>query len=386
VSKLLPKFETLGIHYEWFLFFTLIIAFVPYVLLIKRHFKLFNAWIFFIAFYGMVAIASVYWSTYSYDMKTMRELFRSVIVPLCISMFALNIFEEKQNVYSYIRHFIIASFLLSLVSIYQILSGVGVMTTDLGAARAVGTLNNPNALAIFLVLSIPCILYAIEKRMFPKMIGLIIAASVVAGVISTVSRKGIVTMVLAFFLYYLLQKKFKKVLVVGAIFVLISLMVSGYAMITDRFAEKALNKDFISKKNMAYAGWVLFKKSPLIGTGYRGYYENFWKSFPKQHLKKFDAHNMYVTALSDYGLIGFMPFIAIFIYPLLASFKDIRAKPHIGDVYTRDMGIICIVSILPFMISGYFAGGLIYEYVYFSIIYSNAAIVLSGHNIDNSSE
>lgn len=363
------------INSEWLLFYLLLIAFMINIIL-KKKFSLGGKWILTLFAYTVVVFMSITWAdNYSYDLYTLQRIFARVVSPLIIAFMAMNIFENKDNVYRYMKHIIIASLVLSLICIYQMTLGGGFADEKF---RATATFMNPNGLAIFLVLTIPCLIYGMEKQFIPKKIGLLVAASVMGGVICTVSRKGIGTMILVFFLYCILKKQFKNLIVLGIICSVLLVCLSGYQVISHRFTQKEVHRHFEGKANMAYSGVKMFIKNPIIGLGYRGYYENFGKYVPHSVVKKCSAHNVFVTALADYGLFGFIPFMGIFIYPLVVAVKILRRKDTgINDQYLNNMAIICIISLIPFMISAYFAGGLFYRYEILFLLYTNISFSLS---------
>ena len=122
----------------------------------------------------------------------------------------------------------------------------------------------------------------------------------------------------------------------------------------------------------------MFLDNPVIGLGYRGYYENFGRYFPHAATRKYSAHNIYITALVNYGMVGFIPFLAIFFIPLVASVKILFLKRRVGaSQYNKDMALICFLTLVPFMLCGVYAGGLFYNYRVLYILYSNTALFLS---------
>ena len=375
VGLIFPRISGIDIRSIWLLFYLLILIFMIYCFAIRPNFKFLNTWTLILGFYFLVVFVSVTWSNYSYDIPTLKGLFTTVFVPIAIAMVAMYLFEDTDKVRLYIKHIIIASFILSLISICQMFFGVATPDEEL---RSAATLGNPNGLAIFLVLTIPCLIYGTEKNIVPKVFGWIVIASVIGGVICTVSRKGIVTMIIVFSLYYSFKKQFKKMVVLGVSFAVIVIILSGYAVISQRFTMEKLQYNIKGKANMAYAGWEMFKENPAIGLGYRGYYENFGKYFPHSWVRKYDAHNIFITALANYGLLGFIPFMGIFIYPLVVSARILRQNSTmVNKEHSKDMAVICVSCILPFMISGYFAGGLFYGPVIVSLLYTHTAFVLS---------
>lgn len=342
---------------------------------LKKETKFISNWVGIISIFSIIVLVSVAWSNYSYTSVVIQDIFNTILIPLIIVIIGLNLFSENENRNSYIKNLIVASFILSLISIYQMILGDSLI---LGEARAAATLGNPNLLAVFLVLAIPCLIYAVETQIVPKIIGWIVSASLVVGIICTVSRKGMATCILAFSIYYFLKGKIKKVFALGFVVVLMAIFLSGYAVISGRFSQENLEKHLAGKWAMTHAGWEMYKKSPLIGLGYKGYYENFGEYFPWSSKAKYDAHNMFITALTNYGLIGFIPFLCIFLYPLSVARKTLKIdnneNPHST---TKELAIVCISSIIPYMLNGWFAGGLFYSPVVMVLFYTNISLFLA---------
>lgn len=347
----------------------------------KGQIKLFPKWITFIFIYIVIVLASVSWSNYSYTIELIQTIFETTLIPIIIAIIGLNLFNERDNIDAYIKNIMLASLILSLMSIYHLLS-MGLIDTwnVVSAAKfgkevrsTAGTLRNPNALAIFLVLTIPCILYAVEKQMIPKKIGWVVSAFVVGGIICTISRKGVATGILAFCLYYFLKGQYKKIVAFGFVVVALTLFLSGFAFISARFNQDTMDHQLTEKWDMAKAGLQMYKKSPLIGLGWKGYYDRFGKYFPHSKKLNYDAHNIFITALTNYGLIGFIPFLGIFLYPLFAAWKALK----VNDNKQKDLAIVCISSIIPFMVNGWYAGGLFYLPMHVVLLYTNISIFLS---------
>ncbi|MCD6569668.1 MAG: O-antigen ligase family protein [Deltaproteobacteria bacterium] len=373
----------LGLNSTWLFFYLLALAFIIDSL-IKQDVKFRNKWIFFLAIYSLVVFASISWTPhYSYCQSDIRRLFVTIFVPLFIAFVAINLFRQEPNVRLYIKNIIIASFILSLIAIYQWINGIpspDSIKYGLQELRVSATFANPNGLAIFLVLTIPCIIYGIEKNVISKIFGWLVVPAVMVGIICTVSRKGIITMIIAFLLYYVLKKQFKRVAVLSVALAVLVVIIAGFPAISDRFASDKMHADVEGKKVMTLAGWDMFLSSPIRGLGYNGYYEHFGEYFPWYSEKKYQAHNMYITVLADQGLAGFVPFMLIFLYPLFISAKILREKSEMPDKeYSKDMAVICISSVVPFMMSGYYAGGLLYSQIIVSVLYTHITFVLAAN-------
>lgn len=360
--------------------YLLIFIFVFESVVVKQT-KVFSKWIFFISLYLIFVLASVSWSKYSYTFGVINDIFNTVMIPLIIAIIAINLFSKsKNNIDAYIKNIIITSFILSLMSLSQMfLGGLGLFPTLGAEGRSTATFANPNILAIFLVLTIPCLIYAIEEKMIPRIFGRVLVASTVGGIICTVSRKGMITCILAFSIYYFLKGKFKQNIAIVFVVLVLLVILSGIPVVSERFSQDRLDKQVTGKWAMAYAGIQMFKKSPLIGLGYKGYYENFGKYFPWSPKHKYDAHNMYITNLANFGIVGFILFLGILLYPIFVSKKIIRqgriAHNIENDVY--NLAIICISSVIPYMVNGFWGGGVFHNFSILILLYTNIALVFA---------
>jgi len=244
--------------------------------------------------------------------------------------------------------------------------------------RAAGTYGNPNRLAIAIVLTIPCLIYAMEKKIISEKIGWIYSVSVVTGIICTVSRKGIIAMVLCYMLYYFLRKNYRRVVTLLIVFAMLAAVVSGYSVVTQRFEKEEFLHQLGVKWEMTKAGGRMFATSPLVGLGYKGYYQNFGRFFPNAFKEKYDAHNIFITAIANYGLLGIFPFLMIFLYPLMKAIRILRRHdPRSRNIHSVNMAILCLTTVIPFMVMGWYAGGLFYSYYAVALLYTNVSMVLA---------
>lgn len=376
IGILSPKLYC-DINLEWLFFYFLLIFFVV-IHLISHDVRSGGILVFTVLFYSAIVFISVCWAeNYTYDLHTLMRIFARVISPLIILFMAMNLFRYKENSNQYIKHIVFASFIISLINIYQMVLGGGYETDKF---RASANFFNPNGVAIFLVLTLPCQLYAVGKKIISKKLGSVISIVVAAGIICTVSRKGIISMGLVYLMYYMYKKQIKKIIGLMLIGFVVAMGLSGYAFIDSRFNKKDLEKHYLGKHNMAGAGIEMFLASPLIGLGYRGYYENFGKYFPHAPQKKYSAHNIYITALANYGLIGFIPFMGIFVVPIVCSVKVlVQNNRKRENKYFNDMALICLLTTFVFMLCGFYAGGLFYNYKVMFILYTNMALFLAIH-------
>lgn len=329
-----------------------------------KNIKIINKWVSIILIYCLVVFASVYWSTYKYNSYILQLMFYKVFMLLFVSIIAINLLTDKRTIHQFIINIALAGAILSAVSILQMISGFLMGSHTI---RATGTFAKPNGLAIYLVMIFPCLLYAIEKKILSTTVIRIVTVLIVFGIICTVSKKGIATMILSVFIYNLLKGRVRQLLVTSVCFVLLAIALSGYKVISQRFEHDTVEKQINTKWSMTNAGWEMFKTSPIIGLGFRGFSSHYATYITNTQKDAYDAHNIFITLLSDYGLLGFLPFMGILLYPMGIAIRILRMRvnnkdPSNDDLnFSKDMSVIYIAVVIPFMISGWFAGGLLFR-------------------------
>jgi len=341
---------------------------------IMKDIKILAKWFLTLTIFYIIVFASVSWSNFNYNVYVLRQIFDTAIIPFFIAVLAFNLFQHENKAKVYIQHLVIAAFILSIISIIQMALALSKGVIDI---RTTGTFANPNTLAIILVLSIPCLLHAKERNFLPKIFTWIATFSIISGIICSVSRKGIITMIACFCIYNLLKKRYKTFFYTAVAFFLISIILSGVEIVGNRFDSTQIRTSFDTKWEMTSAGLKMFTRSPVYGLGFEGYKDHYSKYFPWKDKVRYDAHNIFITALANYGIIGFLPFILIFLIPLFASYRVIRKKSEISNEHAHGMAIICFVSVVSFMVNGWFAGGLFYSSIEVSLFFSNVALFLA---------
>lgn len=144
----------------------------------------------------------------------------------------------------------------------------------------------------------------------------------------------------------------------------------GQPLIAQRFTKEKIDVQFKGKWAMTLAGWDMFLKHPAKGLGYKGYYNEFGSYFKESGRRKYDAHNNFITALANYGLIGFIPFLGIFLWPLGKSILTLRHLGKATHTPERLKHITGIAILIPFMLNAWFAGGLMYLTTVTTVLYA----------------
>ncbi|EFK09740.1 O-antigen polymerase [delta proteobacterium NaphS2] len=370
-----------GVSYLWISLFLLIFVFFIRSIS-KAEIEVRNIWIISLFFFTVIVFTSLMWSSnYSYDLFNIQRLFARYIVPFLISVMAVVLFKKRANVRHYVRHISIVALLMSALSFYQAFFGRFAAETDF---RSSGTFQNPNVLAVFLVLTIPCLIYSIQERICWRWLSLTALASVVGGIICTVSRKGMITMLFSFFLFFLLRKQYKAFFFVSFGFlVLATLVLRSGGFVSHRFFEDHFVRNIEGRGNAIHNGLIMMANEPIklfMGFGYGGYTTNLRRMFKiPSYERVLTAHNVYITILVNYGIVGFFAFIMIFLFPLKRAFQFFWQAPeaNLKHAFLKDMAIICIVTILPFMFNIYFTGGEYGDYFSNTVCYTQISLFLA---------
>jgi len=323
-------------------------------------------WLFILGCYTMIVIFSVLWSQETYSAANVRDLFFTVLLPFIFVFLARYYVCLPDVITGMVCHAMLSCTLLSIISIAHFVIYQG---SDIHELRAgFGGLANPNAMAIFLVMNIPVILYGLYKGLCGKKFGLLVLFLITFGICGTISRKGFVTFGMSYLIFLFLSKRYKLLILCVFLFAMMTAVVVSQRYMSQRYTRASINKEFTGKWNMTLAGVDMFRKKPLYGWGYKGYYNNFGRYFKYAVRKKYNAHNNYITALADYGLLGFIPFLGIFIYPIMVALRNIWTRQ--GMLSNKSLSAIALLAmLLPFMTSAWFAGKLMYQPVIIDLLY-----------------
>lgn len=332
----------------------------------SSNYRIFHTWIGILVSYIVLSFISISWSHFTYNTTILQELFDTRIVPLFLTILAMNLFSKEQRVKTLIRHITLGALMLSILSIYQMLTG---HVDEHGEFRSEVAFMNANALAIFLVLTIPPLLYGVSQKVIPRILGLIAGSTLVIGILATVSRKGIGTMVLALVLYCLLKRKIYPLIAAGVVFAFVGVLFLEHSPEARRFEPKELQYQITARSGADYEAFQLFLKNPVGGWGYKGY----------EGLTRGGVlHNMYVDTLVSYGIIGFILFMSLLLYPLFVGLRIILQRRSLNnDDDTRNIAIIAMTSVLCFMVNGYFAGGIFINPPILCLLFTNIVLLFA---------
>lgn len=266
-----------------------------------------------------------------------------------------------------------------------------------GRARVYGSLSNPNELGAFAAAYLPLAavyLYA-ARGVFQKFYYSGIGGLTLFSLIFSQSRGGYLSFLMSIGLFGFLRSK---VLFVGIILGGIVAFTVSYRWLPDvvvkrvdfTFSKQApeqgawgepdaaladrLEGSADSRLILAKTALVIFANYPIFGSGF-GTFEYIMgryvvdASFDKQVV----AHNMYMQVLSELGLVGFIPFMAIFVISLRQSYTLYRTGQ---EGFARNVSLAFVCCVLAFMVANLF-GNRFYRIALTGYYWALAAVVFA---------
>jgi len=254
--------------------------------------------------------------------------------------------------------------------------------------RSYGTFSHPNILAVFLLVSVCCLLYLVLKH--KKSIYLIGLPIIVLGLILTFSRTTMflgLIFVLSFLFYSWLKAKqlklSRKTVIESASVFLLSIMV--FLVI---FAPLIIQRFNIQKEEQAVslrvfynnAAFEIVKKSPLTGVGLGNFIIKLKEIHPNLASWQYQpVHNIYLLLFSEIGVFGLIFFFSI----LFIIFKNcLKSKVHrLELVIFGGLGIVFLVIGLTDHFFLTINQGMLLFWLTLGIVSSSMTIVLKNREV-----
>lgn len=256
--------------------------------------------------------------------KTMQLLINAAIIFIFI-----NFLNSSKKVDFVLRAFlysgVIVAFLIIFTTNYSEVSHLNRPGSQIG---------NVNSLSILMIMSLSTLMI-LKNKNSNKKIYLPFEFTIVLAILLTGSRKGILALLILYFMSFILKNYYNKKILLRNIF--ISLGIICFALIVIYFnsylhdiiwSRLANFMDFLggnkvdefsinARNNMIKIGLEWFKKKPLFGYGldnYRYFYNNLFGY-------DYYAHNNYIELLVDLGVFGTTIYYTLILVPLIKLFK-----------------------------------------------------------------
>ncbi|HDR06273.1 MAG TPA: hypothetical protein ENN88_01425, partial [Candidatus Coatesbacteria bacterium] len=222
-----------------------------------------------------------------------------------------------------------------LLGIYQYLTSPTVV-------RIAGNFIDPNEYACYSLVALPIAVYLFEnsigimKKLFFAALGMLTVISVII----SYSRSGAITLGVMLLLFLIMGGlKFKKRLILFLIILVIfaAILPTAYwtrmETVGGLFGDEGMERSMLIRRDLLGTAIQLFLSSPLFGIGYMQFRQaplELMGGYAVQRLR-LSGHSMILQLLAEFGLAGFIPFVALLVMALVSGFKAGAAAKRAGD-------------------------------------------------------
>jgi putative inorganic carbon (HCO3(-)) transporter len=222
---------------------------------------------------------------------------------------------------------------LALLAVYVRASGLA--TVEGNRAAIVGLLSDPNDLALILVVYVP--LFAelmLGTRGLQRLGSVMMLTILVAGIMATVSRGGVLGLMAAMaFTFYDRGSLSLRFLLAPTVAVLMVGMLV-FAGLNDRssgaYKHGEIDASAQGRLDIWASGLRMAARNPVTGVGFGQFPDNYlrYASNPAAWDSR-DAHNSFIKAAAETGLVGFIPFMALVILTFRVAYH--RRKDDVPE-------------------------------------------------------
>jgi O-antigen ligase len=283
------------------------------------------------------------------------------------------------------------------------LSQFGQVSDTDGQLRYGGAIGESNIWGQVLVSATPIILYLIAKahnfrdRILPAISGLFI----ILAMLFTESRGAFIALVLVLVLVAV-DMRIKSTTFLALVTILLIILFSLPAKYADRikslnifFQNNGLTQDesITGRQAKMLTGLAMFSKNPFLGVGFANYTDNYWiyagslgldsgalNVGTSSDYESQQPHSLYVEVAAETGIFGlssFMAFLGLIFIGLNQARQAMKLARKIIDRDWLMLTSAIMMSILTFLIAGFFLHGIGFRFIWVLIGISLAFIRLS---------
>ncbi len=291
---------------------------------------------------------------------------------LCLFWVSTNVMRYPAIVTDVWTAFVLGCVVLSVLQVTHI-GGKGLETdTAAEAARSTTLGANANQLCGILALAAISLVGLVtergERKRIPIWLALACFACLAAGMLSTVSRGGLMALATGLGVYLLIghgsavvrsRSRIVGLIGLGALF--IAIMSNGGTR--ERFKEALMQGNFAKREFLYPAELGMFAERPLAGWGPVAHrYELGRRTFWAYHHEVPDTHNLFLWIATECGLLGLAPYLA---FIGLCASAAIRAQRRLHD--TQPLAMLATLFVVN-------ASG---TWIYYKLMYVVLAYVVA---------
>ena len=240
--------------------------------------------------------------------------------------------------------------------LYDFISGNRQSTFTMEEGRASGVFNDPNEMSAMMVAIFPLAYYLFRhsRKKYLKNIYIISLAALALAIFSSVSRGGLLGLLLVGF--YIAKKNMKTIttpLVIGGAVLLFSvfakdLFMERQTISTSRSGGVKVESSAMARIQHINNGFLLMLKNPVWGVSPRGTIDALRSQLGSR--KPQWIHNTLMSVMAEYGLLGFAVYIAMYVVAL----RSIRRMAAHTDEFYRDLAYYLRAGLLGYMLCALF--------------------------------
>ena len=247
---------------------------------------------------------------------------------------------------------------LALGAIHVRFSGLAMVEGN--RAGLVGLLGDPNDLALVLLIYVPLFVeLALDGRGLRRLFGIAMFSVLVMGLLATVSRGGALGLVAALgCTLYDRGRLSLRLLAVPAMAAVIVLMLV-LAGVNDRssgaLTPGQLDDSALGRLDMWQSGIRMLAHNPVFGVGFGEFPDNYQEYARNPvHWEPRDAHNSFVKAAAETGLVGFVPFMALVLLTIRTAYRGRKTEDPSDTPMERAVRRSLFPSMVGFCVAAFF--------------------------------
>lgn len=303
--------------------------------------------IFMLGFLGALVVSHLSHFYFYGALSAFIDFSKTVIMFFLI----VNLVNSTKKFKITISLLIILTLILAIQGIIQHRTGFGLagqpLTKD-GRITWIGIFNNPNDLALALVMIVPFLLNSIfgSSPARYKIICLPILGILLYAIYLTNSRGGMVALsavVFFYFLFRLIRKRYPIFGIIIGIILVALLFTHGPSRMGMLSPEE---ESAYGRLDAWYEGIQMLKSAPLFGVGYN--------MFMNYHFRV--AHNSIVHCAAETGLIGLFFWVGLFYFSFKGLLNIQKLKDHSPNAKSIKFYALALkISIIGFLSSAFFS-------------------------------
>jgi hypothetical protein len=258
-----------------------------------------------LGFWALIFVSNVlWWPPAAYDGFV-------AFLPVVFGYFLIRLTIETPDQLRRLVYWLVALMLFQAVNgIVQYHTGIGLGEIEplpVRRIRGTGVFNDPNDLALTMVIMVPFLL-----GMITRVAAVATLATILLATYYTNSRGGVLGLAGTLIAYWYRSRGKVAALLVSAI-----LLVALLAATPSRASELGSDDESAQGRIQAWAaGWSMLKSNPMLGVGYGRFVDYHERS----------AHNSFVHAAAELGLPGGMCLVGMFFF----YFRGLRGSSPVG--------------------------------------------------------